>query len=250
MSTRIHAKAATIYKDEIDYSGVSNGVVIDIDNPPAEVTAFADVDATFVEGKAVFKINLNALFDAVASGFDAEMFSDLTSENRRVGVYPEGRTVGTPGYEGRTDISQAPRTAEKAGAILLNVTWQGDTPLARARILATGTAIASTTTGTKYQHGDLSSTQTGVGVLRLLAAPGGAGSNACVVTIESDADSIAGGETTRITFATLNQVSVALHEVVEVAGAVTDAWWRAVVTISGAGTRTFNLLISFGIRAT
>ena len=250
MSTRIHAKAATIYKDELDISGVSNAVEIDMTNPPAEVTAFADEDATFVEGKPGFTIGINGLLDPAALGYDAEMFTDLTSENRRVGIYPEGRTVGLPGYEGQTDISAAPRVSERAAAILLNVTWQGDTPIARSRILYTATAVGASVDGTKYQHGALASTQTGVGVLRLLAAPGGAGSNDCVVTIQSDADSIAGGETTRITFATLNQASVALHEVVEVAGAVTDAWWRVVVTITGAGTRTFNLLITFGIRAT
>ena len=79
---------------------------------------------------------------------------------------------------------------------------------------------------------------------------GGAGSNDCVVTVESDADSSAGGETSQGIFATLNQASVATHEAIEVAGAITDTWWRVVVTISGAGSRTFDLVVSFGKRKT
>lgn len=249
MSTRIHAKAADVLVDEFLFDDVTNSVEIEIENTPADVTAFADTDKTYAEGKAKFTINLNGLLSNASQAYDGEMFIDLTSENRQVGVYPEGsRTAGNPGYEGQTDISQAPRVVEKAQAILLNVTWQGDKALARARILHSATAIAASANGTAYQHGAITATQEGVGVLRLIAAPGGAGNNTCIVKIQSDDNSGMTSPTDRITFATLNQASVALHEVLTVAGAITDDYWRAVVTIAGAGSRTFNIIIAFGIR--
>ena len=126
----------------------------------------------------------------------------------------------------------------------------GDQAVVRGALIYKDTAVATTENGTKFQVGSVGATQTAVGILRLLAAPGGAGNNDCVVTVESDADSSAGGETTRLTFTTLNQASVALHEVKELAGAVTDAWWRVVVTITGAGSRTFDLVITLGERET
>ena len=247
---RITAKSVAHYVDEFDFSGVSNSCVINLAESPAEVTAFADTHATYVEGKPSFTFDISGLFSTASPNYDGEMFTDLTSTQRRVGIYPGGATEGEFGYEGRTNISAAPRTSETASAIALNVTWRGDQAIARSQLIYKDAAVAATENGTKFQTGAVAATETSVAVLRLLSAPGGAGNNDCVVTIESDADNSAGGETTRHTFTTLNQASVALSEVVELAGAVTDAWWRVVVTITGAGSRTFDLLITLGVRQT
>ncbi len=250
MCPRIHAKSVAHYVDEFDFSGVSNSAQLDFPNNLGEVTAYADTDATFVEGKATFTFNISGLFDPASGGYDAEMFADLTSEARRVGVYPGGGTGGNYGYEGDTNVSEQARTSELAAAMALNVTWRGDTPVVRVVLLGVGTAIAATANGTKYNYGAAASTDTIVGVLRLLAAPGGSGNNTLDITIESDADSSSGGETTRLTFTQLDQTSVALHEIQTAAGAVTDAWWRLVYTYAGAGSRTFSVVIAFGIKPT
>lgn len=247
---RFHAQSVAFYVDEFDFSGESNTCNIAVDQNLAEVTCFADLDATFVEGKASFTINVQSMMDLAANAYDAEMFIDLTSEGRRVGIFPPDAISGNYGYEGDCNITSQARTAEIAGALLLNVDLRGDTPLVRAVVLDRDTAVTVSGNGTKYQRGAALAGDTIVGVLRLLAVPGGAGNNDLVVTIESDADSGAGGETTRLTFATLNQASAALSEVVNLAGAITDTFWRVVYTYSGAGTRSFSLVITFGIRPT
>jgi len=247
---RITAKSVAHFVDEFDLSGVSNNAQLDFSETPGEVTAFADTHATFVEGKATFQFNIQGLFSTSSPNYDGETFIDLTSSQRRVGVYPGGDTEGNFGYEGRTNITERPIVSETAAAIGLNVTWLGDQAVVRAALIYKDTAVAATENGTKFQVGSVGATQTLVGILRLLSAPGGSGNNDCDVTIESDADSSAGGETTRLTFTTLNQASVALHEVQEAAGAFTDTWWRVVVTISGAGSRTFDLVITLGERET
>lgn len=249
MTTRFHAAGVVVYVDEFDLSGVTAAAELDIANPTPDATAFADVDAVYLEGKPAFKITLNGFYSLADPNYDSEMFIDLTSENRQVGIYKDN-VAGQSGWEARTDLSQDVIPTQKSQAILLNITWQGDTPVAEAIVGYINTAVAATENGTKYQFGAIGVSETLVGVLRLLAAPGGAGSNDLVVTIQSDADSLAGGETTRITFATLNQASVAIHEKVELAGAITDAWWRAVITITGAGTRTFSILVTIGRRKT
>ena len=247
---RIHGKSVAHFVDEFDLSGVSNSADLEFSEPPGEVTAFADVDATFVEGKATFRFNINGRFSTASPNYDGEMFIDLTSAQRRVGIYPGGDTEGEFGYEGRTNITASPRVSETPSAIALHVEWIGDQAVARTALIYKDTAVASTENGSKFQVGAVAAAETAVGVLRLLAAPGGSGSNDCVVTIQSDANASAGGETTRLTFTTLNQTSVALSEVKEAAGAFTDSWWRVVVTISGGGSRTFNLVITLGARAT
>lgn len=247
---RIHGKAVAHYVDEFDFSGVSNNAQLDFANSVDEATAYADLDAVYVEGKASFRWQIGGLFSTASPNYDGEMFIDLTSTQRRVGVYPGGPTAGNFGYEGRSNISTQARVSETASAIALNVTWLGEQAVSRGALLIVNTAVSSTTSGTKFQIGAVASTQTLVGIVRLLAAPGGSGSNDCVVTIESDANSSGGGETTRLTFTTINQTSVALFELKETAGAVTDTWWRVVVTISGGGSRTFNLVVSVGERET
>lgn len=247
---RIHAKSVAHYVDEFDFSGVANSAQLDFAGNLAEVTAFADVDTTWVEGKQGFSFSIQGLLDAAASGYDAEMFTDLTATNRRVGVIPGGGTAGNYGYEGATKVSQQARATAINTAIALNVTWRGDTPAVRVVVLDVATAVAATAGGTKYNYGAAVATDTIVGTLRLLAAPGGAGNNTLDVTIQSDADASVGGESTRLTFAQLTQASVALSEVVTAAGAVTDAWWRVLYTYAGAGSRTFSLVITFGIKPT
>jgi len=247
---RITGKSVAHFVDEFDLSGVSNSAQLDFSETPGEVTGFGDTHATFVEGKPSFTFNIQGLFSTASPNYDGETFADLTSTQRRVGVYPGGDTEGNFGYEARSNITERPIVSETAAAIALNVTWMGDQAVVRGALIYKDTAVATTENGTKFQVGSVGATQTAVGILRLLAAPGGAGNNDCVVTVESDADSSAGGETTRLTFTTLNQASVALHEVKELAGAVTDAWWRVVVTITGAGSRTFDLVITLGERET
>ena len=247
---RLHAKSVAHYVDEFDFSGVSNAADLNFSEDPGDVTAYADTEFTYVEGKGGFRWTINGLFSTGSPNYDGEMFTDLTATQRRVGVYPGGATAGNFGYEGRTNISASPRVAENGSSVGLHVEWVGDQSVSRGALLIINTAISTTTSGTKFQLGDLASTKTLVGVLRMLTAPGGAGNNDCVVTIESDADSSAGGETTRLTFTTLNQASTATHEVKEAAGTITDGWFRVVVTISGAGSRTFDLVVSVGERDT
>ena len=249
MPSRIHAKNTDIYVDEFDFGGVTNRAEISIDNPTPEVTAFNDGDATYVEGKPTFTFNIQGLHSTATPNYDGEMFTDLTSEARRVGIYPNQAAVGERGYEGDCNISDEPIITRLQEAIALNVTWQGDTPVLRAQVLYKNAAVAASENGTAYQTGSVSATQKVVGILRLLSAPGGAGTNTCDVVVASDdAQGFVSG-VTRLTFTQLNQASVALHEVQSANGAITDTWWRVQVTIAGTGSRTFDLLVVIGITA-
>ena len=248
MSTRIHAKAAEIVVDEFDISGVTNSVAIDINRPMANVTAYADTDATYIAGKPGFTIGVDGLWSKASPNYDAEMFADLTAENRLVGVYPNQMTAGERGYEAVSDISSSPRTASFNEVIALNVTWQGDTPLVRSWSMHRATAVGATANGVSFQVGALSATQKMSAVLRVFAAPGGAGNNTLDAIIASDsAEDFSGSPATQISFTQLTQSSVALSEALTVDGAESDTWWRVQFTYAGAGSRTFNVAISLGI---
>ena len=125
--SRFHAAGSAVYVDEFDISGVSNAVEIDLDNPTPDVTAFADTDETFVEGKPVANIRLNGFHSVSSPDYDGEMFTDLTAASRRLGVYADN-VAGEFGYEFRTDITQDTVPAKVSNAILLNVAWQATHP--------------------------------------------------------------------------------------------------------------------------
>lgn len=244
---RIHAKSADVLVDEFEFDAVTNSVNVDIEGNHGKVTAYADTDETYVEGKPSFTLDIGGLFSTSSPGYDGEMFTDLTTVDRLVGVYPNQHTAGEFGYECNCNPGPQARTSEKTAAILLNVQWRGSTPIIRSQVLTKNTAISSTNTGTAYQHGAVGATEKAWAAVRLLSSPGGGGSNDCDVTIESDSAEGFSSATTRLTFTTLNQASTATHETQEANGAITDDWWRALVTISGGGSRTFDLLITMGI---
>lgn len=246
---RLHPKDADIYLDEIEFSGVMNSVDISIENPLAEVTAYADVHSVFVEGKPGFTIDVNGLWSPSSPAYDSEIFADLTSQTRQLGIYPETPTTpGSRGFEATTMVSRSPTVADHETVVGLNVTWRGETPLVESWLMYKNTAVGASENGTAYQVGALSATQQMVAVLRLLAPPGGAGNNTCDVVVASDPIQGFTTATSRIAFTQLNQASVALFEKKTVNGAITDTWWRIQVTIAGDGSRTFNLLVAIGIQ--
>ena len=245
---RILGKAADIFVDEFLFDDETNGVEIDIDNGLGDVTAFADTDATFVEGKAGFTLGINGLWSTASENYDGEMFTDLTAADRRVGIYPNAATAGERGYEGATNISAAPRVSETESAIALNVTWRGDTPLGRSWSLMRNTGQGSgTTNGTAYQAGAVTASQTIVGVLRCMGSSGGV-DRTLDVTIQSASDEAFTTPNTRLTFTQIT--TVAAFEVQTLAGANTDTWWRARAVVAGTSTPSFDMFVAFYIRTT
>ena len=245
---RISAKAAGLLVDEFDFSGVSNSMTLNFAESPAEVTAFADTDLTYIQGKPGFTFDVNGLWSTASPNYDGEMFTDLTATNRRVGIYPGGLSDGVFGYEGATNISASPRVSTIGDAIACNVTWQGASAPFRSTILRYATD-SSSANGTQYPLGTIANTNTIVGVLRLLEI-GGSGNNTLDVKIQSDTSGFSSA-TDQLTFTQLNQGSGATFETKTATGpGGSDNIWRVVVTIAGAGSRSFKFIVGFGYYVT
>ena len=245
---RITAKSAGLLVDEFDFSGVSNSMDLTFAETPAEVTAFADTDLTYIQGKPTFNFNVNGLWSTASPNYDGEMFTDLTASARRVGIYPSGISDGNFGYEGATLISASPRVSTIGDSIACNVTWQGADAGFRSTMLRYATD-SSSANGTQYTIGTIAASNTIIGVLRLLEI-GGSGNNTLDVKIQSDTSGYS-SPTDRLTFTQLNQGSGATFETQTAAGpAGSDNIWRVVVTIGGAGSRSFKLIVGFGYYVT
>ena len=253
---RITAKSAGLLVDEFDFSGVSNSMDLSFTEGPADVTAFADTDMTYVQGKPGFTFDVSGLWSTASPNYDGEMFTDLTATNRRVGIYPGGLTDGNVGYEGATNISASPRVSTIGDAIACNVSWQGASAPFRSRIIdaSTKTCNGSTVvaTGTGYNLGTIAATNTIIGVWRMVEL-GGSGTNTIALEIQSENNDSWGSPTTQINFGTVTQSTGAngTHIVTTAtAPAGVESWWRVKIQTSGTGSRTFKNYVSFGYYVT
>jgi len=241
---RVHGKDAALFVDEFDFSAVLMNLRVSIERSNGEVTAFADGDATFVGGKAGWKIGANGLWSAASPNYDGEMFTDLTALQRLVGVWPVGAAATSRGFEGRSNISASPRKSDVGGPITLDVEWRGTDPLVRAHSLYKNTALVASGNGNGIQVGAVSAAQVGVGVLRVLSSAGDGTQTLDAVIASAAADAWPG--TTRITFT--QATTAATFQRSTVAGALTDTWWRSQITIAGGGVGvSFSVLVAFGI---
>jgi hypothetical protein len=103
--------------------------------------------------------------------------------------------------------------------------------LYRGTVVLPATSVTATTTGASFQLGALSATQKIVAVLHVVAINGGT----WTLTIESDN---ATGFPSPLTRATFTGATTITQQVVETNGAITDDWWRAVLTKSGGTSVT------------
>ena len=253
---RVHAKSAALLVDEFDFSGVSNSMTLNFAEAPAEVTAFADTDQTFLQGKLGFTFDVNGLWSTASPNYDGEMFTDLTATARRVGIYPGGLTAGNVGYEGPTLISASPRVSTVGDSIACNVTWQGASAPTRSRLLSAATITCNGSTvvvnGTGYELGTIAATNTIIGIWRMVEL-GGSGTNTLACEIQSETNDTWGSPTTRINFGTVTQSTGAsgTHIVTTGTGpAASESWWRVKFQSSGTGSRTFKNYITFGYYVT
>ena len=247
---RITAKSAGLLVDEFDFSGVSNSMDLSFAESPAEVTAFADTDLTFIQGKPTFTFNVNGLWSTASPNYDGEMFIDLTATNRRVGIYPGGLSEGNVGYEGATNISSSPRVSTIGDAIACNVTWQGASAPFRSRIIEDATITCNGSTvvanGTGYNLGTIAATNTIFGVWRMVEM-GGSGSNTIALEIQSETNDTWGSPTTQINFGTItHSTGVSFLTASNTGPAASESWWRVKIQSTGTGSRTFKNYVSFG----
>jgi hypothetical protein len=101
--------------------------------------------------------------------------------------------------------------------------------LDRGTVMVAKSTLSATTNGTAVQLGAITAAQKLVAILHVFSVNGGT----WTVTIESDNASNFPTPATRVTFTGATGIT---RQVVELAGAVTDDWWRAVTTETVAGT--------------
>jgi hypothetical protein len=107
----------------------------------------------------------------------------------------------------------------------------------RQYIVLDKSSRAATTTGTGYQLGAVTALQQIVCTLHMFGVTGGT----WTLTVESDDNS---GFTTPVTRITMTAATAVTRELKVLAGAITDDWWRVVLTKSGGTSCIASALLS------
>jgi len=240
---RVPGRLTKVYVDEFDYSGRISAVELPIDVNLPKVTCFGDSGGDeFVEAMHSSQITQNGFFDSVVAdtNIDGEMWADvLSGAQHLVGVYPGNSALQTAiGYELEAEVSGQPRTVEVAGAILLNVTWQGEGAVVRSTVLANGAVTASGVVASSAQNiGVTAAGERFVVVIRCLAFSG----TTLTVDIEESSDNGSGDAYALISG--LQKVITAVGSWRLTTVAATEAWKRVNITAFTGTTMTLLIVV-------
>ena len=237
-----------------DLSADSNQVTVAVSAKMLNNTVFGMTAESNRAGIVTSKVDIAGFWDIVATGnpdgLDNTIFAALGTNDQLLTVFANGYTEGTSTDKGislLTTLASYDAIDGKHGDLLgfkSSIQCRG-LPLRSVPLKdATAAMITATGNGTKYQVGAVGATQFLYAGLHVLAYQGT--SPTLAVTIQSDADASAGGESTRITFNTVNGATGAQYAT-PVAGSITDTFWRATYTIGGSATPGFRFLVWMAI---
>lgn len=209
-------------------------------------SVMGDVHEAFDQGLQQIDLSFGGRWgsDAIATSLEPDTIlhprvaADTTAWP--ISVAPPYATAATPGAAGNLVYTMVGKQytynpitgnhGELLGYDCTSRAYSGGGGLYRGNILLPDTNVVATTTGTAFNLGAVSATQKFVCALHVIAISGGS----WVLTIESDTVGFP-SPTTRATFTAATTITT---QVIETAGAVTDDWWRAVLTKTGGTSCT------------
>ena len=252
MADPVFLSDCKLWNGGYDITGSVNQVSLTVDNEEKADARFGDVLQAKYPGMMNPQFNASGFYSAstLAVGEpDPVLFSRLHSDvtSWPLSVCPPAAPAAAAGADGNlaytfTGAEFSYQIGAAVGELLpykIKKLPRSTGNLSRGTILLPKALYAATTTGTGRNLGALTAAQKFVAVLHVFAITGGS----WVLTVESDDNS---GFTTPIVRATFTAVTTAPNRLlVEVAGAISDNWWRVILTKSG-GTNVTAAAV-FGI---
>lgn len=221
---------AQLWAGQYDWTGDMNSTRLDYAAEMQAATTFGQTTRINKGGLKTVTLSNEGFFSAGTDEIDAELFATIGTAGVATSVCPGSGVAGEACYLFRAIRANYTPGAQVGEMLRFGTmaTAGGGAGLIRGTVLFNGTSTASGN-GTKFQVGAVSATQKIYAALHVFSV---SAADTLDVVLQSDADASAGGETARITF---TQATAATSEWKELAGAVTDTWWRASATVGGSG---------------
>lgn len=226
-----------------DHSAEENACNFTVGNSEEGDATFGDVLQAKYPGLLQPAVGLAGRWSAGASSPDAVYWPRVSGDVSLwpLTMCPPNAPAATPGADGNLAYSVIgaqfayEAMVSEHGKLLgfkLKTLPRTTGTVNRGTVMLPKASVSATTTGTARQLGALSAAQRMIVVLQAFAINGGS----WVLTVESDNDVGFASPTTR---STLTAVTSAPNRLVaEIAGPVTDDWWRVVLTKTGGTSIT------------
>jgi hypothetical protein len=221
-----------------DLTGDTNKIASSYGVAALDNTALGSKTKTNTAGLKTTKLSVAGFWE---SANDAAIYNDIS--------LTDIITYGFTNTEGGIDFFQKAMqasyvTGDQVGKLMpFSLTAEAAGDLIRGTLIANKTGISASGHGTGFQLGAVGSAQSLYAALHLTALSGSATPTITCI-IQSSADDTFGSPTTRITF---NADTAIGAQLAEVAGAITDTWFRVAYTITGT-IPSFNFAVSVGIQ--
>lgn len=234
----------TILLGGVDLTAKSNSISLTYEVETRDSTTFGSGGTrTNVGGLWTVAAEVGGFVDDALVG--ASIFDAVGGGPTVFQVTPTG-VDGETGYAVKSiAVSQQPLGGSTGdiAADTLSLSGRSGSPLVRGTILhPSGTARTATGNGTARQVGAVLTGEKVYGALNVVAASGT--TPTLDVVVESASDEAFTSPTSRLTFA---QTATVVGEWKELAGPVTDTWWRVVYTLGGT-TPSFKFGVTVGVR--
>lgn len=207
-------------------------------------TALCDTWQKFLGGKKSVTWNATLMQDHAEGGLD-EVLHGLIGTTAPLSLLPAGSSYGSMGYAmSALELGYTPIQATHGELAMAEVSGVGDGVAVRGFCLhPPATARTSSANGTATQVGAVSATQRMFASLHVTTV---SGTDTPTLTVKVQSAATEGGSyTDRITFSNATAVG---GQWSNVAGAVTDTWWRVTWTISGTNP-SFEFAVVAGVGA-
>lgn len=229
-------------------SGNLNSVSLEYSADTPESTAMGDGTRTRLPGLLDVTANHSGYWESVsaADSLDADIFAHLGAADSLMSLSDSGGTLGDVAYSFPTQAASYTPGASIGEVFAFSLTVSGSGILVRGVVMENGEFVG-TGNGTVRQIGAVIASQTIYSTVHYTAVSGT--SPTIDVTVESDStNAFAGAQSLRMTHPQQGDAVGSNRQ--SLVGAVTDEYWRLVITIGGTSTPTYTIFGSLGIQTT
>ena len=221
--------------------GNMNALALDYGAEMLDATVYGNDTRIMAGGLKTMGFSHQGLFDP---DVDKVLFDRIGVSNELMTITPAGVAVADPAYFKQIVSGEYSPGGAIGDLMKFSISGDaGDGPLVRGAIMANGAFTTTANGAVNSNLGAVSASQKLYAGLHITAVSGTTPS----VTVKIQSAPTAGfaAPTDRLTFTAATVIGAQWGT--PVAGAITDAHWRAVYTISGT-TPSFTLIVSMGIQ--
>lgn len=231
-----------IFVGGYNITGSTNSIALNYAAEAKDCTVYGNDTRINKGALKTVQVQASGFYDAVPQ--DSPLFGVIGVSDTPISIFAEATADGSVGYFFKA-VAGEYSIGETVGEILKYSLGAGasDT-LIKSQVLNDSTETATSNSG-GLQLGAVSAAQSLYAVMHVTAS-GGTGDQTLDVTIASDDNGSFTSEITRLTF---TQVTTSVtSQIVSLAGALTDDYFRAVMTITGTGSPTFDIALMIGVQ--